>query len=214
MTRKKSNNSGKPLKAPTPDDGKFHLIKSEYAAHSLSKVLKFGLITEDDKLLIEKHVAWLSRTNISMGRLNKITFHLVHARRFVGSYRNNTIDDLIGGINCLKNDEILTVGSEKKPAHPYKQNTKRDYVSIVKKFYLWMVKNQYSSILREDIEEIQVPSDDTMTKTAADMLTEEEIHAMISACDSSMERAMIATLYEGAFRIKETGNTDMGSDIV
>jgi hypothetical protein len=61
MTRKKTKNLGKPLKAPTPADGKFHLIKSEYAANSLSKVLESSQIPEDDKLLIEKHVAWLDR---------------------------------------------------------------------------------------------------------------------------------------------------------
>jgi site-specific recombinase XerD len=200
----------KPLKAPTPADGKFHLIKSAYAANSLSKALEFGLISEDDKTLIEKHVAWLGRGNISIGRQNKITFHLVGARRFIGSFRENTIDDLVRGINLLKNDEILTIPSENKPAHPYRQNTKRDFVSIVKKFYLWMVRNTYSSILKDDIEEIQVPSDDTMTKTAGQMLSEDEILAMIRACNSSMERAMIATLYEGALRIKELGTLTWG----
>jgi len=65
----------KPLKAPTPATGKFHLIKSTYAAHSLTKAVKSGQITEDDKFLIKKHVAWLSRKKISVGRLNKITFH-------------------------------------------------------------------------------------------------------------------------------------------
>ena len=210
MTSKKTKNLGKPLKAPTQDDGKFHLIKSVYAVNSLSKALKSGQITEDDKFLIEKHVAWLARGNISIGRLNKITFHLVGSRRFIGSFRNNTIDDLIVGINRLKNDEILTVASENKLGHPFKQNTKRDFVSIVKKFYLWIVKNKYSSILKDDIEEIQVPPDDTMTKTAAQMFDEEEILAMISACNSSMERAMIATLYEGALRIKELGTLTWG----
>lgn len=92
-----------------------------------------------------------------------------------------------------------------KKGHAYKQNTKRGYVSIVKKFYFLLVKNNHSSILKDDIEEIQAPSDDTMTKTAAQMFDDEEILAMISACGSSMERAMIATLYEGALRIKELG---------
>ena len=174
----KKKNKVKPLKAPTPADGKFHLIKSAYAVNSLTKAVESWQISEGDKLLIDKHVSWLGRGNISIGRLNKITFHLVGARRIVGSFRNNTIDDLIGGINRLKNDEILTIASKNKPAHPYKQNTKRDYVSIIKKFYLWMVKNNYSSIPKEDIEEIQVPPDDTMTKTAAEMFTEEEIHAI------------------------------------
>ena len=106
MTGKKANILTKPLIAPTQDDGKFHLIKSEYADNSLSEALKSGLITEDDKLLIEKHVAWLGRSNISPGRLNKITFHLVGSRRFLGEFRTNTFNDLVIGINHLKNDEI------------------------------------------------------------------------------------------------------------
>ncbi len=205
MTGKNVTTLAKPLKAPTPASGKFHLIKSTYAANSLTKAVKSGQITEDDKFLIEKHTAWLSRGNISIGRLIKITFHLVGARRFIGSFRDNTFDDLIGGINRLKNDEVLTIAIAGRPAHPYKQNTKRDFVSIIKKFYLWMAKNGHTDILKDDIEEIQVPADDTMTKTSAQMFEEEEIVAMISACGSSMERAMIATLYEGALRIKELG---------
>jgi hypothetical protein len=83
----KMKNMALPLKAPTPADGKFYLIKSDYAANSLLKALDSGLITEDDKFLIEKHVAWLARDNRSVGRLNKITFHLVGSRRFIGSFR-------------------------------------------------------------------------------------------------------------------------------
>jgi site-specific recombinase XerD len=210
VTGKKVTTLAKPLKAPTPADGKFHLIKSAYATNSLTAAVVSEQITDDDKFLIEKHVAWLGRGNISVGRQNKIAFHLVGARRFIGEFRSNTFDDLIGGINRLKNDEVMTIATAGRPAHPYKQNTKRDFVSIIKKFYLWMVKNNYSSILKDDIEEIKVPADDTMTKTAAQMFDEEEILAMISACESSMERAMIATLYEGALRIKELGTLTWG----
>ena len=95
MTGKNVTTLAKPLKAPTPATGKFHLIKSTYAANSLTKAVKSGQITEDDKFLIEEHVAWLAPGNISVGRLNKITFHLVGARRFIGSFRNNTFKELI-----------------------------------------------------------------------------------------------------------------------
>ena len=37
------------------------------------------------------------------------------------------MDDLIRGINRLKNDEILTRAAKGKLPHPYKQNTKRDF---------------------------------------------------------------------------------------
>ncbi|MGB7787850.1 tyrosine-type recombinase/integrase [Methanoregula sp.] len=44
-----------------------------------------------------------------------------------------------------------------------------------------------------------------MTKTAEMMLDEDEVRAMINACMSSRDRALIATLYEGGFRIEEIG---------
>jgi hypothetical protein len=138
----------RPIKAPTPADGQFHLI-SQITPQILFRWRKKSVqITEDDKFLIENYVASLARGNISIGRLNKIMFHLVGSRRFIGVFRTNTNDDLTGIINRLKNDEIRTIASVTKPAHPYNQNTKRDFVSIVKKFYLWMVKNNHSSILR------------------------------------------------------------------
>jgi len=42
-----------------------------------------------------------------------------------------------------------------------------------------------------------------MTKTAADILTPEEVAAMMKACTRSVERATIMMLYEGGFRIGE-----------
>ena len=44
-----------------------------------------------------------------------------------------------------------------------------------------------------------------MTKTAGQMLTEDEVRAMIDACQTSRDRAIIATLYEGGFRVQELG---------
>lgn len=51
---------------------------------------------------------------------------------------------------------------------------------------------------------------DSLTKTAADMLTYEEIEQMIKVCRTSRDRALIATLYEGAFRIGEVESLSWG----
>jgi site-specific recombinase XerD len=180
---------------PQPLAG-FHHIKAEYAANSLTSALARGTITEDDRKLIEQHVAWVSVTsNISVGRVNKLTFHLVKWRRFLNSYRENSIEDIYLGIKNLK--EALINGRN------YSQNTIRDDISTLKKFYLWMIKKGYTSIAKDEIKEIKVPGGNTMTKTAGQMLTDEEIYALISVCTRSIDRAIISVLFEAGLRIKE-----------
>ena len=68
-----------------------------------------------------------------------------------------------------------------------------------------MIKKGFNNIPLDDIREIKVPSGSSMTKTAAQMLTEEEIHRMIKACTRSIDRCYIAVIYEAALRIKELG---------
>jgi site-specific recombinase XerD len=190
--------SGTGSGAPTPEPVEFHHIKPEYSTRSLEKALKKGQITEDDRTLIQNHIAWVEVTrNISPGRVNKLTYHLVKLRRFLGPYRTNTIDDIYAGISRLKS--VRTKG------HPYTANTLRDDIATLKKFYVWMIKKGFSPIPKDDIQEIKVPGGCTMTKTAAQMLTEEEIHRMIKACTRSIDRCYIAVLYEAALRIKELG---------
>ncbi len=49
-----------------------------------------------------------------------------------------------------------------------------------------------------------------MTKVASDLLTTEEITAMVGACTRSSDRAIIMMLYEGGFRIGEIGGMKWG----
>jgi site-specific recombinase XerD len=190
--------SGVSTGVPIPLIVEFHHIKPEYAARSLTKALTKGQITDDDRILIENHVAWVAVTsNISPGRVNKLTFHLVKLRRFLGPYRTNTIDDIYAGISRLKNARVK--------GHPYTGSTLRDDISTLKKFYLWMIKKGFSSVPKDEIREIKAPSGSTMTKTAGQMLTEREIHQMIQVCTRSIDRCYIAVLYEAALRVKECG---------
>jgi site-specific recombinase XerD len=186
------------LRASTPNrtSVEFHHIKPEYAEHSLSRALHEGRITPDDRALIEQHVAWVAvKSNISLGRINKLTFHLVKWRRFLPPFRTNSIEDIFAGIQQLK--------AAKFNGHPYAANTLRDDISVLKKFYLWMSKKDYSALSKEEIKEMKVPGGNTMTKTVGQMLSQEEIFRMIGACTRSIDRAMVATLYEASLRVKE-----------
>ena len=184
--------------APTSRDRAFHCQKPEYADHSIDTAVARNRLTLEDAQLIRAFISELKATKgISTGRANKIIFTLITWRRFLGPFRTNCITDLYQGINNLK--EVRING------RPYKQNTLRDFMNFIKRFYLWLIKHQYSLIMKDDVREIKVPRTDTMTKTAEMMLSEEEVRKMINACMNSRDRALIATLYEGGFRIEEIG---------
>lgn len=156
-----------------------------------------GVVDEDDAALVREYLGQLkAERGIGIGRANKVGFHLIGWRRFIGPFRENTLADIHGGIEQLRDFRL-------EGGRPYKQNTVRDYIEILKAFYRWMTEMGYSSIPRAKIDRIHAPATDRMTRTAAEMLTPQEVKAMIDACQSSRDRALIATLYDGGFRLKE-----------
>ena len=120
---------------------------------------------------------------------------LVNWRRFIGPFDQNTADDIYQGIGKRK----TTLYHDR----PIKQNTLRDYITFLKRYYVWLIKNQYSTIPVDKIKVIKPPGADTMTKTSEDLLTEQEVLDMLGACMNSRDRALIGVMYEGAFRIIE-----------
>ena len=170
----------------------------EYSRNTVNHALQENRITDDDAQLIREFVAEISATrHISSGRAFKLYYTLVKFREFIGPFRENTIADIYNGIDLVR--------TAKNPdgTPRYKQNTLGDFIRFLKRFYLWMCENHYTTINEKKIQKIHPPSYDTSTKTAEMLLTEEEVKAMIEACQNSRDRAIIATLYEGGLRIGE-----------
>ena len=67
------------------------------------------------------------------------------------------------------------------------------------------MENDLVDIPHKKVKDLKVPNRNTMTKVASDLLTIEEITAMLKACEQSRDRALITMLYEGGFRIGEIG---------
>jgi len=177
----------------------FNLVRPEYADHSLQKALSAGLISSRDVYLIQSFCAEIQATNdISIPRVNKITYTLVRLRLFVGEYEKNTISDIHRAIPLIKN-------AKSDRDKEYKQNTIVDFIKILKQFYTWAIHNNYSTIELEKLKAIKNPKKDAMTKCAADLLTTDELSAFIKACISDRDRAFFMTLYEGGFRVGELG---------
>ena len=66
-----------------------------------------------------------------------------------------------------------------------------------------MVDSNYTTIDEKKIKKVKPPAVTQMTKTAEQLLSEEDIRKMIDTCTNSRDRAIIAMIYEGGFRIGE-----------
>ncbi len=183
-------------RAPRREDSDFHSEKIRNFKRFLDSVVQSGRITPEDYALINSYIQE-RKAVVGMGesRSRKMASILVNWRRFIGPFQQNTLNDIYQGITRRRQE--LYVGK------PVRQNTLRDYISALKRFSLWLSRNKYSAIQEKDLKAIMVPHSDTMTVTAEDLLTQEEIEALILACQNTRDRALIAILYEGGFRIKE-----------
>ncbi|KQC06934.1 MAG: hypothetical protein APR55_04455 [Methanolinea sp. SDB] len=182
---------------------RFHATDEKYLSYAhnvLQKALDRGAVTPDDADLILHFIAEIQSTSASMSacRIFKLQSVLVYWRKFVPPFRTNTLNDLYVGIAELKK-------AKRANGQPYSQDTQGDYVKILRRFYFWLIENEYSTIPEKKIMKIKGPAANLMTKTAAQLLTEEEVRTMLTKCQNSRDRALIAMLYEGGFRISELG---------
>ncbi|WP_292488910.1 site-specific integrase [Methanoculleus sp. 10] len=185
--------------APTQTDRGFHRIDRTFASTAVQKALAKGTLTRDDANLINEFVTELQASHgITLSRVNKIVSHLINWRLYICPYRTATTGDLFSAIATIKE-------AKNQRGRPFKQNTLHDYVMFLKRFYLWLIENGYSDVPEKKVRKIRPPRVDRCTKLPDQMLTPEEIEALLRACQSSRDRAIIALLYESGCRIGELG---------
>lgn len=173
-----------PNKQPAPirHTENFHGLKPEYAENSILKAVANGSMLPDDADLVREFIAEMKATKgIRLGRSNKLIYTLVRWRSFVGPYRTNTLTNLYEGIERLKAARL-------PDGMPFKQNTLRDFLAALKRFYLWMLENHYVDLPEKKLKGLQCMPADTMTKTAEQLLTEDDVRAMIDSCRTSRDR--------------------------
>jgi integrase/recombinase XerD len=177
----------------------FNHCRPEYAAASIQRAMDRGELTQRDADLLHEFIQETRVTNgIGISRGNKLIFSLVSWRRYIGPFADNSTAELYKAFIDI--DEAKSLRGK-----PYKKNTLVDLKKILKQFYLWMSENGYTAIPLLKIQRLKTDSRDTTTKTAGELLTPEEVEMMINACKRDMDRALLVTLYEGAFRIGELG---------
>jgi len=121
-------------------------------------------------------------------RKNKIVYLLVSWRRYIPPYRDCTIAQVFKVISTIK-------AATNQRGRPFKQNTIHDHIILLKRFLLWLIENGYSDLPEQKIRKIKPPAVDTRTKSADKLLAPDEIEALLCACQTSRDLALIALLY-------------------
>lgn len=177
----------------------------EQARQLIVSAVSSGAITSDDAALIREFIDEVKAdSGISGTREHKLIDTLLLNREFICEYRKATLSDVRNAKIAIEN-AVKSDGSRR-----FKPNTQNDRIKLLKRFFVWMIENDYSSIPAEKLRKLRPPSADKMTKTAEMLLTEEEILSILQACKNSRDRALISVLYEAGLRIGEVGNLTWG----
>ncbi len=137
----------------------------------------------------------MTQNDLSVARVNKLSFQLVTWRRFIGLFRTNTIADINAGIRAPKTapsgrrffGENLPArprldgrnpSAGQTPGKPYKWNTIHDLIGLLKRFYLWMIEEKDSKINPKYLHQIKVPARDRMTTTVDMIVNPDDVREM------------------------------------
>lgn len=188
-----------PLATTYTENDRFSGFKKDYPIRAINGALERGDLTEDDVTLLRAYLAERSVVSrISSKRLLKLISSLITVRRFLGvPFRSVDVVALYSAINGIKTG-VSTKGE------PYSQNTRADLVQICKGFMLWMIESEVVDLPEKKIRKIKTPTK-IPTKTDADLISPDQITAILGACCSDRDRALFMTLYEGGFRCGEVG---------
>jgi len=165
---------------------------------SLTKNISAGIITEDDKALILEYTDFKSTADGNgERRIQKLIITLAGWRRFIAvPYRTMTTTDMRAGVASLKNG-INAKGT------PFKPNAVHDHIKILRQFIQWMIREGYSTIPEQKVKEIRTPPVESGTTRPDEIITSEEVKAILTHCSYIRDKALVATLYESGCRIGE-----------
>ena len=148
-----------------------------------------AILNDYDKTLrIERKS--LSRRYIIIHVLRKLAVH-THSKQF----SDMTKDDLIDWVASLNDLSHASMNN---------------YMVIVKSFFKWLHDTEDYP---ECVKWIKLQNGRRKRKLPSDMITPEEVKAMINHTDNARDKALIAVLYESACRVGEIANMNI-KDVV
>lgn len=159
------------------------------------RINKFG--TQDAAVVREFVDTIRAQRSISNTRIRSDLDSLLRWRQLIGvPIRSWTKQKIHAGINKLKE-------KGRHDGKSYAVNTQVLYLVNLRTFLEWGAENQHIPVTLEEVHKIKMPKPDKMTFSAGDILTEEEVRAVLDCCPTVRDRAFIAMLYDGGLRTKE-----------
>ncbi|MGA2800655.1 MAG: tyrosine-type recombinase/integrase [Candidatus Micrarchaeaceae archaeon] len=159
------------------------------------KVLGDPLLSKKNVQHIENHVAYLQSKGSNIRTVIK---HLYHIRRFYRLVKNSKTD-----FKDLTRADIQ-YAMAKLETSDYSVETKRNVKAVIKSF--WKQLKGDGEFYPPEIRWIKTSQSRKETKLPSDLLTEDEIKAMIDAATTLRNKAFIALLYDSGGRIGEMLN--------
>jgi len=175
-----------------------HQAAPGYWEEQLGKAEADGRINSGDAALIRRFVNYKQGgQGITHTRATKLTQTLISWRQVITQpWDEVTIDDLFAA-------RVRLTSMKNSWGKPYAQNTIADHIRILKTFYKWMIARGHSTITTDELAELKAPPTDIETTDPGDLITSDELAAMIKACKTHRDRAIIAVTYETGARIGE-----------
>jgi len=155
----------------------------------LALKVKDGYISAPDSKLILKFIADRTTTaNIMPHTAASYARYLTQAMHLIGK--------------PVKDWDYSTFADfTEQVKNTYQANTYRKHIGSMKLFVLFLIESGViTSIKPEQINRVGLPKPNRMTKVASDMLTVDEVMAIIKGAKNTRDRAIIAILFESGCR--------------
>jgi len=146
------------------------------------------LLRQEDADLIDSYL--VERVGFGLGGTTALTtagYLTMVSRALSHPFTNMTTNEILK-LTTRYNNEL-------------KQNTRRRLYPTLRGFLAWLHESGHNSAIDlEKVNKIKTPGLDSETKKASEMFTADQIKALIAACTSSRDRALVAMMFEGALR--------------
>jgi site-specific recombinase XerD len=146
-------------------------------------------LSEQDKTTLVKYHEDLLLDGLGIGRVIKyLNLLLLFSRKIDKNFEKVTEEDMKHAVSTIEKDQH------------YSEWSKYDFKIAVRKFYKWLRKTENYP---KEVAWMKIFMKNGNTKLPEQMLSEEDVKKLIDMARGSMERALIAVLYESGCRIGE-----------
>ena len=159
--------------------------------------LEHSTLSDRNKELIQKFINDLSFENLGNARLAKYTYKMRLIALEIGKDLDvATIDDLKQWVSKVQQKSSLS---------PW---TKKDYKSIIRRFYKWQTKTQGRNKFPPIVDWISTTIKRCEKKlvSPSELHQENDVEKLLNCANNSRDRAMISMVWESGARIGEIGN--------